>query len=626
MLRPAVIVLLAILAPACTLMPPESEHVRARQMEDAVLPMATTALETGQMETARRLYRRLLDIDPESVPARMGLGAVALQERDAAAAARWYLSALTRAGGPEDRRPALLAHGRAALAAGQLEAARESFTRLTEPSENAPRASVAWGHNGIGLSLLLEGDLHGAVAAMEQAVLRAPEEERFRANLNRALAMLSKFPLPEDSSSDRMDVDVPPVGPRDANWPERSLTKAPEPGVAQPKMPKLSVSEDPPLTDSTPDSEGEEGTSRMGRLDEPPRTDIEEPEESGRPADDSVAVELPFSDESAMAMVDRMSGTDASTELELESSDRLTVDKERPPDQDDGPQVEDAPLELGAAEQIAEPVSPFATAIQTQNRAQRALPKPHRSAVTPSEDTEAPPSESVAEVGRVKGVGARTNEQPPAEEAELATQPAKGKIEESGPTVWEVEESPAPGSPPPRPGVVVVMENNLPFLQFGAYAKPANAKSVAARLRGLTGQAVVISDTEDRADLSLHRVRMGPIPSGDALLELIAGLEADGYRIANPPRSSADDGIRIGQAHRPIKTVLVHEAGEQFLQAGAYSERSTAETVASELQRLTDRPVRVSEVARSNGPPLYRVRIGPVESDDPLIELIGPAD
>ena len=230
--RPTVIVLLAILVPACSLMPAKSEHVRARQMEDAVLPMAATALETGQVETARRLYRRLLDIDPESMPARMGLGDVALQERDTAAAARWYLSALTRAGEPEDRRAALLAHGRAALAAGQLEAARESFTRLTEPGENAPRASVAWGHNGIGLTLLLEGDLHGAVAALERAVLRAPEEERFRANLDRALAMLSEFPAPEVSSSDRQDVDVPSVGQRDDNRPERSLTKPPEPAVA----------------------------------------------------------------------------------------------------------------------------------------------------------------------------------------------------------------------------------------------------------------------------------------------------------------------------------------------------------------------------------------------------------
>ena len=190
MLRPAVILVLAILAPACSLMPAKSEYVRAQQMEDAVLPMAATALEAGQVETARRLYVRLLDVDPESVRARMGLGDVALRERETAAAARWYLAALAHTEAPLQRHAALLAHGRAALAAGQLKAARESFTRLTNPKENAPRESVAWGHNGMGLTLLLEGDLTGAVAAMERAVLHVPEEERFQGNLNRALAML----------------------------------------------------------------------------------------------------------------------------------------------------------------------------------------------------------------------------------------------------------------------------------------------------------------------------------------------------------------------------------------------------------------------------------------------------
>ena len=190
MIRPAAVFVLATLVPACSMMPPKSEHIRARQMEEAVVPMAATALEAGQLETARRLYRRLLGIDEDSVEARMGLGDVAMREQEVEAAARWYLLALAQAEQPEDRHAALLAHGRAALAAGQVEAARKSFTDLADPKENASRLHVAWGHNGVGLALLLDGDLRGAVAAMEQAVLRAPEEERFRGNLDRALAML----------------------------------------------------------------------------------------------------------------------------------------------------------------------------------------------------------------------------------------------------------------------------------------------------------------------------------------------------------------------------------------------------------------------------------------------------
>ena len=224
MFRPARFILLAALLPACSLMPPQSEHIRARQMEDAVVPMAATALEAGQLETARRLYRRLLVVDADSVQARMGLGDVAMREQETEAAARWYSSALVRADEPAERHAALLAHGRAALAAGQLEAARTSFTRLADPDENASRSSAAWGHNGVGLTLLLEGDLRGGVAAMERAVLQAPEEERFRGNLDRALAILRDLPASgapgEDSiaslgrpSTDRIEPDPPAAAP-----------------------------------------------------------------------------------------------------------------------------------------------------------------------------------------------------------------------------------------------------------------------------------------------------------------------------------------------------------------------------------------------------------------------------
>ena len=171
-------------------------------MENAVLPMAATAVAAGQLETAHRLYGRLLEIDPDSAAARMGLGDIALERQESRAATNWYLAALEHAQEPQQRQAALLAHGRAALAAGQLEAARESFTRLTDPEESAPSASVAWGHNGIGLTRLLEGDLRGAVVAMERAVLLDPEEARFQANLTRALTMLDRAPPSALSGND----------------------------------------------------------------------------------------------------------------------------------------------------------------------------------------------------------------------------------------------------------------------------------------------------------------------------------------------------------------------------------------------------------------------------------------
>ena len=196
------ILLVAVLASACAHTPPDSERVHAPHMEDAILPMARTALDSGQVETARRLYDRLLDVNPRSVEARMGLGDLALHAGETRAAAQWYLSVLEWAEQPNDRHAALLAHGRAALAAGELEAARESFARLAEPAESAPRAAVAWGHNGIGLTLMLDGDLPGAAVALEQAVRLAPGDRRFQGNLDRLNAMLRESNASEAAAND----------------------------------------------------------------------------------------------------------------------------------------------------------------------------------------------------------------------------------------------------------------------------------------------------------------------------------------------------------------------------------------------------------------------------------------
>ena len=168
----------------------------------AVLPVAKTALDAGQLETARRLYRRLLDVDPQSFQARMGLGEVAHQRRDGAQAMRWFLAALAHAKTVTQRHDALLHHGRAALDAGQLEHAQSSFARLTDPQEEATNEYVAYGLNGVGLTLLLSGDLRNAVTLMEQAVERLPGDQNLRRNLSRALEMLAEQVAETSTASD----------------------------------------------------------------------------------------------------------------------------------------------------------------------------------------------------------------------------------------------------------------------------------------------------------------------------------------------------------------------------------------------------------------------------------------
>ena len=249
-----------MLGAACSLLPQERERPRAEQMERAVLPMARAALDAGQVETARRLYRRVLQVDSDSVDARMGLGDAAVATRESAAAARWYLAALANARLPEERHAALLAHGRAALSAGQLEAARKSFARLTEPDEGAPQSVAAWGFNGLGLTLLLAGDPRGGAAAMEQAVLRAPDDARFQGNLTRALAMLTEF---DDPSTDASATDAL-ARAREPMLPAEALPTYIEPAPAPLELPR-SPSPDAPTAAEPARAQPEPSTRRPGR-------------------------------------------------------------------------------------------------------------------------------------------------------------------------------------------------------------------------------------------------------------------------------------------------------------------------------------------------------------------------
>ena len=200
MLRPmrlhSPLLILAMLSASCALTSGlDRDGLQIERMERAVLPMAEIALGSGQVRTAERLYRRLLDVDPTSVDACLGLSAAALMDGDAHAAARWGRAALDHAVLPAPRQAALLAHGRAALTAGLLEDARSSFAALADDEEASVEQS-AWGWNGVGLTWLLAGDLKAAVIHLEKAVRAAPQEAVFGENLERALTLVDVSATP----------------------------------------------------------------------------------------------------------------------------------------------------------------------------------------------------------------------------------------------------------------------------------------------------------------------------------------------------------------------------------------------------------------------------------------------
>ena len=560
MLRCATIFVLVVLMPACSLMslmPPKSEHVRARQMEEAVVPMAATALETGQLETARRLYRRLLVIDADSVQARMGLGDVAMREQEVEAAARWYASALVRAEQPAERHAALLAHGRAALAAGPIEAARKSFLRLADPQENAPRSSVAWGHNGVGLTLLLEGDLLGGVAAMEQAVLRAPEEERFQGNLDRALAMLREFPPPAAPSGDASATSVEPAAdaPIQADAVPDAVPEAAESDGWDVEAVEEAVPVEP----------------------EPPANAIEEPQAVQEYAD---------------------SGADAEEETAPAHSEEIT---DRNVEDFVGKDLEEfvgeveAEVEDAAAPEVVEPA---------ENEDEGTEPREDTDFVEPE-----PPADEVEESEAAEGEAV----------IESAEVEAQDEFDPLAPAPSGIGEPLDTGTRPVREQVHALTEDGLHYLQFGAFSDRANAEAMVDEIRWRTEQSAQITETETSAGVLLHRVRIGPISSEQTLLEMLAMFEALGYSSANPLPSSTLSALELWLEDNSMDMLLVDEEGEPFLQAGAFSERGTAETLAHELRELTELPVRISVTVQADGPSLHRVRVGPIGADDPLL-------
>ena len=559
MFRPASILLLPAFAAACSIVPTSKPgDIRQHNMEEAVASMAAAALSGGQVETANRLYRRLIEVDPESVAARMGLGDVALRQREPVEAARWYRTALVRAVQGTERHAALLAHGRAALSAGQIDAARDSFEQLTDPRAGAPRTYVAWGHNGLGLARLLSGDARGAVAAMEQAVLTAPEEIRFKGNLDRALAML----LVSDAERLSRQLPVPPP----ESPPERS------PPVADPET----------VPESTPAVESP--------------GDVPVAVHAPAAATDPVAGTVPQSPEGDDSAPSVPEPTDPAPQHPASSADADDAAPEHEAVDDAEPERVDAAAPEHEAVDDAEPERvDAATPEHEAGDDAEAEPDPGDFALPAPESVDPAPPDSAEDAGETPGRG---------DTAERAPEGGNGLRSHA--------------TSEPLAAGYVVLEYSLPFLQFGAFADAQAAAASAAALGALTDWPVSVSETRLAEGVRLHRVRVGPIPWRDALSELIETLAPHGYRVTNSSSVAEMPAAPFGTPD----AWSVDDAGGRFLQVGAFAQRVVAEGLAASMRSLTDRDVRISAVAQRDGAMLYRVRIGPVESGDRLLELL----
>ena len=696
------------------------------EVEQALLPVANIALETGQLETAKRLYQRLLDVDPASQAAHMGLGDVAFKDRRPHDAVRWYLAAQANAQTPEQRNDALLWHGRAALDAGELSAARRSFEHLAAAPE-ASTISVAWALNGIGLTLLLQGDLRGAVAAMQGAVRRAPGEQMFADNLRRALAMLAELVAREDSApaaTDRAAMmaatthqDVPRMPSVDdlkpqqvpaGSEPTEMSAPADTPLVAEPQaveqepfepQPDAAISNARPvplvepdaLEPALPEPEALEPQALEPEAPEPdalqpqalepevlqPQTlepEVLEPEALEREVLQPEVLEPEVLEPEVLQPEEIQPEVLEPEVLEPEVLEQEVLEPEALEPEMLEPEVlqpealEPEALQPEALEPEAlQPAALQPEALQPEAFEPEALqpealqPEALEPEALQPEALEPEMLEPEVLEPEVLQPGELQPEvlQPEVLEPEMlepeVLQPEVLEPEMLEPEVLELdaeptEELPTAATLDPAPpdsladvswpsieaGYVVRTDAGV-FVQMGAFAEGAPAHTVANLLGDATHEIVRVEGPQDGAADAFYRVRIGPIESMDALAALADRLEAEGFGRPRMSTSSAaaqifgnldedseddfEDQLEGNEAIRTLDGFIVQEGAMRFLQLGAFEVRLTANQLANRLRQLTDHVVAVAETSQPDGAQIYRVRVGPIESDRSFVEL-----
>ena len=619
---------------SCSVLPDESDTLRIERLEETVLPMARVALESEQTETARRLYQRLLDIDPDSVNARMGLGDIALAGRDPAEAALWYGAAVAHARQADDLQVALLAHGRAALAAGELNAARRSFSRLTSERAQAPTLTVAWGHNGLGLVALLEGDIRGAVKFMEQAALLAPDEKMLTDNLSRVLDLSAGMAVEgagDDRMQDRMQdmaVAAAVASMDDIQTPARTDGDARDDDAMNEVAAHRTPAEPTPAAGSTREADAREqrpadagrgpDRNRMesGGIDdrrmesggtESRRIESRQIERSElRPyvvkvdGDFYVRIGAHTRSDEARDVAVELRGVTTETVEVVEFGRGDGADAVRLFRVMVGPIKSSAALvELVATlEEMGYGAARVPPSIAAEaERAASPYPRPRRSTgrrpAGPDlvEESLRPPGEesSAPEVGETQA-GQATNGVGAQESGNDAGDDAQARGSDAEVSRIDVGES----------GV-------------GAEAPGADTEASGAaaddsdRMRSL-------DDGGSEDDAASPTVPMAEVPVPAAVEEAQDPERAEPDAAADGDSSLGGDDVDGQGAETPADA-------PQFLQVGAYAIRSAAQTVAAEVGGVARAPVRVIEAEMPNGGTIYRVQVGPIASQQEMQEL-----
>ena len=157
-----------------------------REALNGNLSIASAAVAAGQPDVARRLYQSLSERYRHAPEPVMGLGYIALQANDYAAAHDYFVeSAELAEGTPAQMAEALLGAGRAALAQGKTHTARKHLRKARKLAREP--LTAAWIENALGVGSVLDGDYATAEVHYAAALRQSSRHPRITANYLRML-------------------------------------------------------------------------------------------------------------------------------------------------------------------------------------------------------------------------------------------------------------------------------------------------------------------------------------------------------------------------------------------------------------------------------------------------------
>ena len=172
--------------------------------------------------------------------------------------------------------------------------------------------------------------------------------------------------------------------------------------------------------------------------------------------------------------------------------------------------------------------------------------------------------------------------------------------------------------PPTAESGYVLRENDGSLVQMGAFAVRSTAETLATALENATDENVAVMRSGD-----FFRVVIGPVASQAALDTLVTDLRAHGHGAGSilPAAEQAVRAMAAAEEPENPRGFVIVEDEQRFLQLGAFEVRASADRLSAKLRDVTGEDVTVAESQRDDAV-VFRVRVGPVESEESLADLV----